>query len=754
MDERPSVVGGLAEVEIELVQLPSTPLGMVLSTGRSDDSFEELQSIFEEEPPMFAIDGRPHCHGGRTPVPLPSLESSEDSQELSGMRGRERSVLSVEDEEAKTVEESENQPLFKLLKKFDIDRMSTLVDTKNYDLIHSVSEASERLNDLLQRERNLAEMSPDEMSFLEAHQSLVDAAGESAERVALRLGTDLGTGLGEEEAAERAKTQGLNRLSGLRRSPRLGFFFKHLFRGPAVFWLFAAALCFLLAVFEGHGNGSGFGSPFAMELSLGTILISLTLITGLVSHLMQPSAPRLRPSLTEVYARHAKALRGGKWRRVAAEELVSGDVVEMRIGDRVPADVRIVSAHGMQVIPALTGETRRRAVSGAARGEAGEGPVESRKMVFYGSHCCEGSGSGVVVATGDRTLLGSVSAALPVAKERPTFLQRDTSPLLMGLFVVALVLVVFVMVAAFAALSASVFTALSLAVLVVLAVAPSGLMLSGYLIQIASAVRVRGTGLRVRQSNSLDTLGRMSVLCCDKSGLLTRYPDSIREFWIDGHFISADSCSTPNFSSTFSISSSFPQLFRALHLSLGEPLPPPSSSSFSFQVNSQSQSIDPFDRAVLSYLSSHEADLKALSRSYTRIYTVPFEPSRMAMLTISRCNSQEEGFHSIILVCKGALEAVLPLCSTWLCRGDQQGLSEDRRREIVAASRTIAERGDQTLAFCQLQLNPFDYPDDFDFDYAAQNFPLEGYCFLGVVSFPTELKYGFGYSFRWHHFLN
>lgn len=100
-------------------------------------------------------------------------------------------------------------------------------------------------------------------------------------------------------------------------------------------------------------------------------------------------------------------IRDGEKHTLSAEELVVGDVVEVKGGDRLPADVRIITAHGCKVDNScLTGESEPQSRSPE---NTSENPLETKNLAFFSTNCVEGAARGVIVNTGDRTVMGRIA---------------------------------------------------------------------------------------------------------------------------------------------------------------------------------------------------------------------------------------------------------------------------------------------------------------------------------------------------------
>ena len=122
-------------------------------------------------------------------------------------------------------------------------------------------------------------------------------------------------------------------------------------------------------------------------------------------------------------AHHLTSFRDGQKTTIGAEYVVVGDLVEVKGGDRVPADIRVIKAHSCKVDnSSLTGESEPQTRSPDL---TNENPLETRNLAFFSTNCVEGTAQGIVINTGDRTIMGRIAGLAsgleigetPIAKE-------------------------------------------------------------------------------------------------------------------------------------------------------------------------------------------------------------------------------------------------------------------------------------------------------------------------------------------------
>ncbi|HEX6403774.1 MAG TPA: HAD-IC family P-type ATPase [Pseudonocardiaceae bacterium] len=260
-----------------------------------------------------------------------------------------------------------------------------------------------------------------------------------------------------------------------------------------------------------------------LSASLGSVVdaslvAGVSALSALIGGTQRLHTDRAMAALLAHSAVTARVLRDGVLARRSAQQLVSGDVVELHSGDVVPADCRVLTAVGLQVDEsALTGESFP--VTKSTTPVNASAVAERSSMLYEGTTVAAGRGSAVVVATGAATEAGRSMAATsggapPTGVEaRLAAITNTTLPLALG--------------SAGAVVAAGVLRGRpvrdSLAAGVSLAVAsvPEGLPFLVSAAQLASARRLSKLGALVRNPRTIEALGRVDTLCFDKTGTLT-----------------------------------------------------------------------------------------------------------------------------------------------------------------------------------------------------------------------------------------
>ncbi len=332
---------------------------------------------------------------------------------------------------------------------------------------------------------------------------LVAPHAAAAGHVAEALGADIRRGLDEREAEARLDSVGPNLLERTHRPAYVRIASRQF--TDALVLLLVAAAAVSLAIGE------------AIEAGVIGAIVILNAALGFVQ---EAGAERAVLALRETLERRACLIRSGREREVPVERIVPGDLVVLREGERVPADARLVEAHGLAADESLlTGESLPSDKS--VEPSAPDAPLAERtSMAFAGTALTRGRGLGLVTATGDSTELGAIAGLTAAAKPPPTPLQRRIAGLtrLMVLLGLAIVLGLG---AAMLVRGEPLEQAFLVGVAVAVAAVPEGLAAT---VTIALALGARSMARRgaiVRRLNAVETVGTATVVASDKTGTLT-----------------------------------------------------------------------------------------------------------------------------------------------------------------------------------------------------------------------------------------
>lgn len=321
------------------------------------------------------------------------------------------------------------------------------------------------------------------------------------------------SGLTAAQVKEKLLEYGLNQLEGKKKTPPVLVFLQQ-FLSPLIYVLLVAAI---ITAATGH------------YLDTWVILGAL-ILNAVIGFIQERRAEQAMEALLRMAAPKASVRRDGVVREIPAHELVPGDILIFEVGDKIPADARLLEVSNLKTNEAtLTGESVP--VDKYSKALHGELPVAERKsMVFMGTVITYGRATAVVVRTGMATEMGKIASGIREVKREPTPLQRSISRLskyLVGIFLsVCALLVVVGLIKGLDWLEVFL-----LAVAAAVSAIPEGLPT---VLTVVLAMGMRMMARRhaiIRKLVAVETLGSATVICSDKTGTLTLNQMTVRQIF-------------------------------------------------------------------------------------------------------------------------------------------------------------------------------------------------------------------------------
>lgn len=331
------------------------------------------------------------------------------------------------------------------------------------------------------------------------------------------VGTNVLAGLEQKEAEKRLTKFGENKLDEGEKTPAF-FVFLAQFKDFMVIVLLVATLI----------------SGLLGEYIDAVTIIFIVLLNGILGFIQERKAEKSLAALKELSSPQMNVLRDKIWVKIPSTDVVPGDVVKFSSGDRVGADIRIIEAKGLRIEEsALTGESVpvQKHPTKVQGEDVSVGDQEN--MAFMGTMVTQGSGVGIIVATGMKTEMGKIAHLLQSAEQMVTPLQRKLEQLGKVLIFVALLLTVLVFIIGVYQGQDSYVMFLAGVSLAVAAI-PEGLPA---IVTVSLALGVQRMIKRkaiVRKLPAVETLGCASVICSDKTGTLTQNKMTVTHVWSGG----------------------------------------------------------------------------------------------------------------------------------------------------------------------------------------------------------------------------
>ncbi len=340
-----------------------------------------------------------------------------------------------------------------------------------------------------------------------------------AEQLANLLKVDVSKGLSNQEAKDKLRRDGANVLETAtgRRWWQL------------LFGQFTSIIIWLLA----------FAAVVAWftESHLEAIAILVVLVlNAVIGFAIEWQASRSLVALRKATHTFARVRRAGSEQEIDAAELVSGDIIILSAGMRVPADSRLIEAVNLHADEsALTGESVP-AEKMIASVEASAPLAERRPMIFLGTNIVRGHGIAIVTATGKQTEIGSIGQLINQTKTEQTPLERKLEELGKRLVYIVLGVAAVVMIAGYLR-GDDWWLMLEVSVSLAVAAVPEGLPAVTTLILALGVLRMARRSAIVRKLSAVETLGSTTVICTDKTGTLTENRMTVQEYHLASKLI-------------------------------------------------------------------------------------------------------------------------------------------------------------------------------------------------------------------------
>lgn len=515
-------------------------------------------------------------------------------------------------------------------------------------------------------------------------------------------------GLDDDEAQRRLRRDGPNELPRARPTHALRLLF--------------AQVSHMLALLLWAGAGLAFvaGLP-----QLGWAILAIVAVNALFSFWQEYRASRLVEALHRRLPAAVLVRRNGVEQRIVGEDLVSGDLLLVRRGDRVGADARLIQAADLQLdYSSLTGESQP--VERNAEPASPVQLVDAANCVLAGTIVLEGSGESVVFATGKSTVFGQVAELTQRVYLEPSPLQRELALTARAIAVIAVTIGLAFFLAGNLSGHLSTKDSFIFAIGILVAIVPEGLLPTVTLALALAVQRIGRGNAIVKRLSSVEALGCTTIICTDKTGTITTNEMTAKEVWAGDLRYDVSRSDTP-------LPGSLPRFDRGLRSQ-------PSALAMLLRcavlcnngITSEQRAAgteieDPLDNALIALARRAGLNPGDEQRVWQRVREFPFHAERRLMATLNERANQH------CLFVKGAPLETLARCVAELRDSTSSLLDQARLRELERITNEISSRGLRVLAFAFREVSG---PDVFrDADQAEQSL-----VFLGLVAFANPLR--------------
>merc|ERR1712172_326869 len=537
-----------------------------------------------------------------------------------------------------------------------------------------------------------------------------------------RYTTDPDRGLTTAQAKTNYDTYGPNALTPPPTTPEWVKFCKCLFSGFAMLLWVGAILCFIAYTIQ----ALNYEEPPDDNLYLGIVLTVVVVVTGVFSYYQESKSSKIMEGFANLVPQYALAIRDGEKVNLKADELTKGDILEVKFGDRVPADMRVIECRMFKVDnSSLTGESEPQTRSPEY---THENPLETKNLAFFSTNAVEGTARGMVVNIGDNTVMGRIaglasgleSGETPIAKEIAHFIHLITCvAVFLGVtfFIIAIIL-------GYQWLDAVIFL-----IGIIVANVPEGLLATGTVCLTLTAKRMAAKNCLVKNLEAVETLGSTSCICSDKTGTLTQNRMTVAHMWFDNKIVEADTSEDQSGSSFDKNAAGWKTLERVACLCNRAEFKGGQSdvSILKREVNG-----DASEAAILKCTELSKGNVMDYRARNKKVCEIPFNSTNKFQVSVHE--TEDPNDNRYLLVMKGAPERILERCTTIVVDGTERVMTQEWKDAFESAYMELGGLGERVLGFCDFMLPEDKYPRGYPFDPDEENFPLEGLRFVGLMS--------------------
>jgi Ca2+-transporting ATPase len=424
------------------------------------------------------------------------------------------------------------------------------------------------------------------------------------------------------------------------------------------------------------------------------IAIAVIVVFAVVLGFIQEyRAERAIEALREMAAPTAAVLRNGEEEEIPAREVVPGDVLILRAGDKIPSDARLIESVNLQVEEAaLTGESvpiekHIQPITTAAATAIGD----RKNMVYGGTAVTYGRGRALATSTGMKTEFGKIAQMLHTVESGKTPLQENLDKvghaLARAAFIIVAVIVAFGLFRGQPFIEMILF-GIALAVAVVPEALPAVVTIS---LAIGVQRMVKRNAL-VRRLPAVETLGSTTVICSDKTGTLTKDEMTVRKIYVQGETLDVSGAGyEPH--GQFSIAGNLVEPSESLkHLVRGATLASDAHIVHGESDNRWHVKGDPTEGALVVAAAKAGFRKIELDKTYPRVNEIPFTSETKRMTTLHTMDDR------VVAFSKGAPEMILDSCTKQLTAEGESPLTAQDREQILDVARNMAGEALRVLA--------------------------------------------------------
>jgi len=590
------------------------------------------------------------------------------------------------------------------------ERMAALNTTKSYDVVTKFSEKSFEIT----RRKSLHkdEKEPAKEGDIDITEHLL-----SLEEVESKHSTTFERGLSDAEAARRLEVYGINELTPPPKVPEWVKFVKQMTGFFSLLLWGGSLLCFISFALDSSSQDN---------LYLGIVLAFVVFATGCFSYYQEAKSEALMDGFKNFLPEKSVVLRDGARIEIPSAHLVPGDVVFVKGGDKIPADIRCFKVDNFKVDnSSLTGESEPQKRSGDI--DKQENPLESKNIGFFGTLAQEGKCQAIVIRTGDNTVIGKIAKLSQAGENQQTPINIEINHFIKIISIVAISLGVSFLIIGLIQ-KTNVIQALVFMIGIIVANVPEGLLATVTVALTLTAKTMASKQVLVKNLESVETLGSTTVIASDKTGTLTQNRMTVAHVYYDGHVHLAHGSGE----SAFNEKDETFDMLKKVGVLCNNAIFLDDEENMRLPVLQRATDGDASESGFIKFFEPLGSIMR-LREQNRKLAEVPFKSANKYQISVHlQGNDQSK---DRLLVMKGAPERVWDRCTHILIKGEKVAKVE-LEQNFLDAQRSLMMGGERVLG-CAFDVLPVsEYPASFEYktDDDEINFRTTGLCFVGLVS--------------------
>ena len=485
----------------------------------------------------------------------------------------------------------------------------------------------------------------------------MDLYSMSAAEAVKKLGSETDRGLSSREAEKRLGRDGENLLSGKKKKSLAAEFFEQFKDFTVIVLLIASGVSFATSFLEERGD---FADPI--------MILIIVILNAAVGVIQQRRAEHSLEALKNMSAPTAAVIRDGKETIIPASKLVRGDIIEVRAGDLVPADARLITSHSLFAQEsALTGESVPCEKDARAAVKKGSEQAEIKNMIFSSTVITAGHARAVVTETGMDTAVGKIAHLLNTEDEPTTPLQIKLAKIGKALGIGALSVCALIFMLSILR-GMGVLSAFMLSVSLAVAAIPEGLPAVVTVVLSLGVQRMAKSNAVIRRLPAVETLGAATYICSDKTGTLTQNKMTVTAACSASDEIPLTGDAAKKLFALAAL------CCDAKHTGRGE------------------VSGEPTEAAIVAAAERSGTDTEKLRRKMPRTDEVPFSSERKMMSVAIKDGDKAT------TVAKGAPDVLIKHCTDIILNGRKSPMTSALREKILSLNSSLADRALRVIA--------------------------------------------------------